>query len=82
MLRFDIQCSSYGSTSQFRNCSADFQFIVTKGVNVSMHVLENAIKQAETDFDKGIQSSLTQNRASSHFVPYFVPPYGYSPAEE
>jgi hypothetical protein len=53
MLRFDIQCSSYGSTSQFRNCSADFQFIVTKGVNVSMHVLENAIKQAETDFDKG-----------------------------
>ena len=53
MLRFDIQRSSYGSTSQFRNCPADLQFIVTKGVSVSMHVLENAIMQAETDFDNG-----------------------------
>lgn len=38
VLRFDMQCSSYSSTPQFRNCSAAFEVIVTKGVNVSMNV--------------------------------------------
>lgn len=52
-LRFGIQCSPYGSTLQFRSCTADRQAIVAKGVNVSKNVLENAMNLRGEGFDEG-----------------------------